>query len=87
MTITKTYAGGTLLGSGGLLGFIMFLQGAENYVPPPPDMSFIQWVDHYSSGLGVLTSIMMGISGLVFIILKLLETKRHNKAMEPKDEP
>lgn len=64
----------------------MFLQGAENYIPPPTDMSFIQWVDHFSSGLGVLTSIAMGVSGIVFIILRLLETKRHNKAMEPPSE-
>jgi len=80
---TKSTAGISLISGGGFLGLVMFLQGAKNYTPPPPGMSFIQWVDHFSSGLGALTSIVMGISGIIFLVLKYIETKRHNKAMEP----
>lgn len=81
MYITKTYAGLTLTG-GGFIAGMMGIQQVSGYIVPPPDMSFIQHIDFYSSGYNALGAIGAPIIAFGFFYFKHKETKRHNKAME-----
>lgn len=85
MYITKTYAGLTFLG-GGFIAGVMGMQQVTGYIVPPPDMSFIQHIDFYSDGYSTLGAITAPIIALGFFYFRHRETKRHNKAMEPKDD-
>lgn len=85
MVITKTYAGLTFVG-GGFLAGIMGMQQAARYMAPPPDMNFIQHMDYYAGGYSALGAITAPIIALGFFYFRQRETKRHNKAMEPKDD-
>lgn len=86
MIITKTSTGFTFILSGGAYGLLAFVKGINDMAPLPTNITTMQWINYFSPALGAFASLSAVIAGVIFFILRHRETKRHNKAMEPKDD-